>query len=137
MADSSQGRCSPKDGGIHDQSYPDPEHPFPDRSRVVELDKNTEGVFSQVLLAKLNLGAMSTPPSGAMRSSPPRSLSSFTYKHTLLSPVTLLDLLGSPAQPAKKIRRPGVTSAGVWKMKILQPLEETKQDNCAALGIPA
>ena len=54
-----------------------------------------------------------------------------------LSPGTPLDLLGSPAQPAKKIRRPGAATTGVWEMKISQPLEEAKQDSCAALGIPA
>ena len=137
MVDSSQGRTSSKDGGVHDQSFLDPEHPFPAHSGVVELDKNTEGFFSQVLLTKLNLGRMSTPSSGALSSSPPRSPGSFTCKHTLLRLVTPLDLPGSPTQPTKKIRRPGVAPTGIWKMKISQPTEKTKQDNRAVLEIPA
>lgn len=93
--------------GIFSKNFLDSKHAFSDHCGVAELDQNTQGAFSQVLLAKLNLGGMPDSPPGAAPSSPPRSPSNAPCKHSLLSPGTPLDLPGSPAQPAKKLRRPG------------------------------
>lgn len=69
-----QGRCSVKSGGILSESVLCTQDPFPDYFGVKAVDKNTEGVFSQVLLTKLNLGGTPVDNSALLApTSPPRS----------------------------------------------------------------
>lgn len=115
MDDLVQGCCLVEDGGIFSENFLDPGLTFSDISGVDALGRRTEGAFSQILLSRLNLGGFAAPDDSPAHSSPPRSPSSGINKHTLLSPVTPLDLLGSPVQPLKKLR---ASSVGPVKIKI-------------------
>ena len=103
MDDLIQGGSSPAVGGAFKQDFGDFGSPIPNHGKVTMLGMTCNEEDDQVLLSKLNLDDYVTPGEPHPFTSPPRSPSGGA-KHCLLSPVTPLDLLGSPMQPWKKLR---------------------------------
>ena len=75
---------------------------------VEVINKKTKGVFSQVLHTKLDVGEVVDGGSLPAPVLPPRSPEKSSYKMSLLSPVTPVELPRSPVLPMKKLR--GLTS---------------------------
>lgn len=101
-----QRSCSIESRGIFSENLLYTQNSLSDYNGVEVIDRNTEGVFSQVLHAKLNLGGVTDDGSLPAPASPPGSPVKWPCKMSLLSPVTPLELPGSPVQPMKKLRGP-------------------------------
>ena len=105
MADLVRRTCIDKTGGVRSENLLHPRSPTPDSGRLTVETKDTEGGFDRSLLfsrSKSDDAPITKGP--AYQISPPRSPRESTCKATLLSPVTPLELGGSPAKPWKKLK---------------------------------
>ena len=103
VGDLAQGGGDPAVGEDNTPDFLDFGNPIPNHVGVTSLGMISTGEVDQALLSKLNLDDYVAPGEPHPFTSPPRSPSG-GVKHCLLSPITPLDLLGSPMQPWKKLR---------------------------------
>ena len=112
MVDLVRRTCLDKDGDIRSECLMHPGNSFPNSGRVTDGEKNTEGGFNHPLfLSHLKFNGATKTEDPSSQTSPPRSPTKNTCKMTLLSPVTPLELGGSPVKPWKKLKSVAVGDA--------------------------
>ena len=105
MVDLVRRTCLGKDGGVRSENLLHPGSSLPNSGRVTDGEKSTEGGFNHSLfLSRLKINGAPKPEDPSYQVSPPRSPHKSTCKTTLLSPVTPLELGGSPVKPWKKLK---------------------------------
>ncbi|KAM3318505.1 hypothetical protein ACQJBY_035959 [Aegilops geniculata] len=105
MADLGRRTCLDKDGDIHSEYLLHPRNSFPNSGRVTDGENNIEGGFNHSLfLSRLKINGAPETEDPSFQTSPPRSPTKNTCKTMLLSPVTPLELGGSPVKPWKKLK---------------------------------
>ena len=110
MADLVRRTCLDKTGGVRSENLLHPRSPTPDSGRLTVEREQTEGDSDHsLLLSRSKTDEAPIIKGPTYQISPPRSPLTSTCKTTLLSPVTPLELGGSPAKPWKKLKVVPVT----------------------------